>query len=50
MLISFVLMNECYKHKKLNYPVFAALGCLIPVVNWILVIYYSYLLLWGINN
>lgn len=50
MLISFLLMNKCYKHKKLNYPTFAALGCLIPVVNWVLIFYYIYLLLWDTNT
>lgn len=40
MLISFFLMNECYKRRFFNHPHLAALGCIIPGVNWICLIIY----------
>ena len=39
MLISFFLMNECYK-KGIVDGAFAALPCLIPVENIIMIFYY----------
>lgn len=39
MLIFFFLMNECYK-KGIVDGAFAALPCLIPVVNIIMIFYY----------
>lgn len=38
-LISFILMNECYKRGIVD-GAFAALPCLIPVVNIIMIFYY----------
>ena len=34
-IISFLLMNQCYKKKLLDYPILSALSCIIPFVNWI---------------
>ena len=39
MLVSFFLMNECYK-KGLVDGAFAALPCLIPVINIIMIFVY----------
>lgn len=39
MLISFFLMNECYK-KGIVDGAFAVLPCLIPVINIIMIFYY----------
>lgn len=40
MLISFGLMNQCYKQDKFSDPSLTAILCLIPIVNWICVIVY----------
>ena len=39
MLVSFLLMNECYKRGIVD-GAFAALPCLIPVINIIMIFYY----------
>ena len=43
MLVSFFLMNECYK-KGLVDGAFAALPCLIPVINIIMIFVYILML------
>ena len=39
MLVSFFLMNECYKKGDVD-GAFAALPCLIPVINIIMIFVY----------
>lgn len=39
-IISFLLMNKCYKKGLLYYPTVSALICIIPFVNWIGLIYF----------
>lgn len=43
-LISFILMNQCYKKGLLTYPMLSAMSCIIPFVNWISLIYFIKLL------
>lgn len=39
-LVSFILMNQCYKRGLLYNPMLAAFTCIIPFVNWIGLIYF----------
>lgn len=45
LVLSFLFMNACYKRNLLNYEQFGALLCLVPVINWICLIVYIYLLI-----
>lgn len=37
-IISFLLMNQCYKKNLLDYLTLSALSCIIPIINIIVII------------
>lgn len=45
LVLSFLLMNVCYKRNILSNEQFCAFMCLIPVINWICIIVYICLLI-----
>lgn len=42
---SFILMNACYKRKLLVHEQFSALLCLVPMINWVCLFVYAYILI-----